>query len=138
MEFIKLTHENLEREHICCAISNSKDVQVVSKKAWLSARLDEGLVFLKGDVRGKCFIEYITAEYAWAPIDAEGCFCDRTYTKAYLHHLFKAQELLAMQIASIHNLSFYLRLVTDAREHIENGDFTAWKRSVVDNMTRRL
>lgn len=73
MEFIKLTHENLEREHICCAISNSKDVQVVSKKAWLSARLDEGLVFLKGDVRGKCFIEYITAEYAWAPIDAEGC-----------------------------------------------------------------
>ena len=73
MEFIKLTHENLEREHICCAISNSKDVQVVSKKAWLSARLDEGLVFLKGDVRGKCFIEYITAEYAWAPIDTEGC-----------------------------------------------------------------
>ena len=74
----------------------------------------------------------------FSPIDAEGCFCDRTYTKAYLHHLFKAQELLAMQIASIHNLSFYLRLVTDAREHIENGDFTAWKRSVVDNMTRRL
>ncbi|MGN1262431.1 MAG: tRNA-guanine transglycosylase, partial [Prevotella sp.] len=74
----------------------------------------------------------------FSPIDAEGCFSDRTYTKAYLHHLFKAQELLAMQIASIHNLSFYLRLVTDAREHIEKGDFTAWKRSVTDNMTRRL
>ena len=72
MELIRLTHENIESEHICCAISNNKDVQVMSKKAWLSERLDEGLVFLKGDVRGKCFIEYIPAEYAWAPIDAEG------------------------------------------------------------------
>lgn len=72
MEFIRLTHENLEREHVCCAISSSKDVQVTSKKAWLSERLDEGLVFLKGDVRGKCFVEYIPAEYAWAPVDADG------------------------------------------------------------------
>ena len=71
MELIRLTRENLETEHICCAISNNKDVQVMSKKAWLSERLDEGLVFLKGDVRGKCFIEYIPAEYAWAPIDAK-------------------------------------------------------------------
>ena len=44
----------------------------MSKKAWLKERLDEGLVFLKGNVRGKCFIEYIPAEYAWAPIEAEG------------------------------------------------------------------
>ena len=72
MEFIRLTHENLEQEHICCAISNNKDIQVMSKKAWLSERLEEGLVFLKGDVRGKCFIEYIPAEYAWAPVDAGG------------------------------------------------------------------
>lgn len=70
MKFIRLTHENLEQEHICCAISNNKDIQVMSKKAWLSERLEEGLVFLKGDVRGKCFIEYIPAEYAWAPVDA--------------------------------------------------------------------
>ena len=72
MELIKLTHENLDQEHICCAISSSKDVQVMSKKAWLKERLDEGLVFLKGNVRGKCFIEYIPAEYAWAPVEAEG------------------------------------------------------------------
>ena len=72
MELIRLTHDNLETEHICCAISNNKDVQVMSKKAWLSDRLDEGLVFLKGDVRGKCFIEYLPAEYAWAPVEAEG------------------------------------------------------------------
>ena len=72
MELVKLTHENLDREHICCAISNNKDIQVMSKKNWLKDRLDEGLVFLKGNVRGKCFIEYIPAEYAWAPIEAEG------------------------------------------------------------------
>ncbi|MGM9550675.1 MAG: YoaP domain-containing protein [Clostridia bacterium] len=72
MEFIKITHENIENEHICCAISNNKDCQVMSKKAWLKDRLDEGLVFLKGNVRGKCFIEYIPAEYAWAPVEAEG------------------------------------------------------------------
>ena len=74
MELIKLTHENLEQEHICCAISNNKDIQVRSKKGWLRERLDEGLVFLKGNVRGKCFIEYIPAEYAWAPVDADGYF----------------------------------------------------------------
>lgn len=72
MEIITLTKENLESEHICCAISNNKDVQVSTKKAWLKSRLDEGLVFKKGDVRGKCFIEYIPAEYAWAPIKADG------------------------------------------------------------------
>ena len=72
MEFVKLTHENMEKEHICCAISNNKDIQVISKKNWLKERLDEGLVFLKGNVRGKCFIEYIPAEYAWAPIEAQG------------------------------------------------------------------
>lgn len=72
MELIRITRENLEQEHICCAISNNKDIQVLSKKSWLKDRLDEGLVFLKGNVRGKCFIEYIPAEYAWAPIEADG------------------------------------------------------------------
>lgn len=68
----KINHENMETEHICCVIANNKDCQVLSKKAWLKERLDEGLVFLKGNVRGKCFIEYIPAEYAWAPIEADG------------------------------------------------------------------
>ena len=70
MEYIRVTKENLEKEHICCAISNNKDVQVVSKKAWLADRFDEGLVFLKSVERGKCFIEYIPAENAWNPIHA--------------------------------------------------------------------
>lgn len=72
MELIKITPDNLEQEHICCAIANNKDIQVMSKKSWLKERLDEGLIFLKGNVRGKCFIEYIPAEYAWAPIEANG------------------------------------------------------------------
>lgn len=72
MDYIRLSPENLESEHICCAISNAKDPQVIAKKQWLAERLGEGLVFLKADVRGKCFIEYIPAENAWAPIDAPG------------------------------------------------------------------
>ncbi len=72
MEFIRITPDNMEKEHICCAISGNKDCQVQSKKAWLKERLSEGLVFLKGDVRGKCFIEYISGEAAWAPVCADG------------------------------------------------------------------
>ena len=71
MEYIQVTKDNIENEHICCAITNNKDVQVSSKKSWLKDRFDEGLVFLKSVERGKCFIEYIPAEYAWNPIDAK-------------------------------------------------------------------
>lgn len=73
----------------------------------------------------------------FTPLDPQGCDIDRITTKAYLHHLFKAGEYLALQIASIHNLAFYLRLVRDAREHIINGDFTQWKKSVISDMQRR-
>ena len=73
-------------------------------------------------------------EMDFTPIDPDGCDIDRIHTKAYLHHLFKAQELLAMQIASIHNLAFYLRLVGDARQHIEHGDFVTWKKSVIEQL----
>lgn len=69
MEFIKITPENLESEHICCAMSGA---EMQSKKDWLKKRLSEGLVFLKSVERGKCFIEYLPAEYAWSPVDADG------------------------------------------------------------------
>ena len=72
MEYIRVTKENLAKEHICCAISNDRDVQVSPKKAWLAERFDEGLVFLKSTERGKCFIEYLPAEFAWNPIAADG------------------------------------------------------------------
>lgn len=72
MDYINVTKDNIEKEHICCAISNNKDIQVSSKKAWLTERFDDGLVFYKSVERGKCFIEFIPAENAWVPIEADG------------------------------------------------------------------
>ena len=72
MEYIQVTKDNIGREHICCAISNDKDIQVSAKKAWLLDRFEDGLVFLKSTERGKCFIEYMPAENAWNPIEAGG------------------------------------------------------------------
>ena len=72
MELIRVAEENLEQEHICCAISSNKDCQVMAKKNWIKEQLKDGLVFLKGNVRGKCFIEYMPAENAWMPIEAAG------------------------------------------------------------------
>jgi len=75
----------------------------------------------------------------FSPLQADGpSFVDRAYTKAYVRHLFAAQEILAMQIASIHNLAFYLWLVEEARRHILAGDFKTWKDDMVERVTRRL
>ena len=75
----------------------------------------------------------------FTPIDPNGtASVDLFYTKAYLHHLFKAQELLALEIASIHNLAFYLWLVGEARKHIIAGDFCSWKEIMVKRVTNRL
>ena len=65
-------------------------------------------------------------------------YVDSAYSKAYLRHLFISKELLAMQIASIHNLAFYLWLVGEARKHIQEGDFTSWKKGMVEQVVRRL
>lgn len=65
-------------------------------------------------------------------------FVDHVYSKAYVRHLFIAQELLAMQIASIHNLAFYLWLTGEARRHIMEGDFATWKPAMIERVTRRL
>lgn len=73
MDFKKLTIENIESEHICCALSDKKGENCVSsKKAWLRQRMSEGLIFNKLDTRGKVFIEYMPAEKAWCPIEADG------------------------------------------------------------------
>jgi queuine tRNA-ribosyltransferase len=65
-------------------------------------------------------------------------FVDRTYTRAYLRHLFSAGEMLGAQIASEHNLAFYLDLVGQARAHIMAGDFLAWKDAAVKKLDKRL
>lgn len=78
-------------------------------------------------------------EMDFSPIDIEGdSYVDTAYSKAYLHHLFKAKELLAMQIASIHNLAFYLYLVGEARKHIIGGDFSIWKSKMIEKLGQRL
>ncbi|MGM9847475.1 MAG: tRNA guanosine(34) transglycosylase Tgt [Muribaculaceae bacterium] len=75
----------------------------------------------------------------FTPIQEDGpSYVDRVYTKAYLRHLFISQELLAMQIASIHNLAFYLWLVREARKHILAGDFKTWKEEMLVRVTTRL
>lgn len=75
----------------------------------------------------------------FSPIQEDGAsYVDRMYSKAYLRHLFISQEILAMQIASIHNLAFYLWLVQEARKHIIAGDFKTWKTEMVERVTRRL
>ncbi len=72
-------------------------------------------------------------------IDAESpCFVDQNYSKAYLRHLLKSGEFLGMQIATIHNLSFYLRLMKEARSRIIDGTFTSWKNKMVKQMNQRL
>ncbi|MDE6191029.1 MAG: tRNA guanosine(34) transglycosylase Tgt [Muribaculum sp.] len=75
----------------------------------------------------------------FSPLQEDGpSYVDRFYTKAYVRHLFVADEILAMQIASIHNLAFYLWLVGEARRHIIAGDFKPWKNEMVERVTRRL
>ena len=75
----------------------------------------------------------------FSALDPEGtASVDRIYSRAYIHHLFKAQELMALEIASIHNLAFYLDVVKTARRHIIAGDFTEWKRSVIEQLGQRL
>jgi queuine tRNA-ribosyltransferase len=75
----------------------------------------------------------------FSPIDPDGhCTFDTLYSKAYLRHLFVSREMLGPQIASIHNLSFYLWLVTEARRQIQNDTFSVWKDSMVKQLARRL
>ncbi len=78
-------------------------------------------------------------EADFSPLDPNGkTFVDRQYNKAYLRHLIHTNEMLGAQIASVHNLGFYLWLVTEAREHIINGDFTSWKNNMVKKLDQRL
>ncbi len=78
-------------------------------------------------------------ENDFSPIDSElDCHSSRFYTKAYLRHLFVSSEILALTIASIHNLAFYLHLVREARAHILAGDFNAWKQEMIPRLKQRL
>lgn len=78
-------------------------------------------------------------EFDFSPIEEDGAsYVDTLYSRAYLRHLFHAHEFLAMQIASVHNLAFYLWLVAEARIHIIEGDFAVWKAKMVERLSTRL
>ena len=78
-------------------------------------------------------------ETCFEPIDPESTAeCDHVYTLAYLHHLIRAEEILGLQICSIHNLAFYLWLVGTARQHIIDGDYTQWKASILPELGKRV
>ncbi|MDR1330820.1 MAG: tRNA guanosine(34) transglycosylase Tgt [Tannerella sp.] len=75
----------------------------------------------------------------FSPLDENAAsFVDTAYSKAYLHHLFKASEILALQIASLHNLAFYRRFMQDMRSHIAAGDFSPWKKRILPKLNERL
>ena len=95
---------------------------------------------------GQLFTKYGTMnmrnqkwENDFSPLDTEGTsYVDSLYSKAYVRHLFKTNELLGLQIASVHNLAFYLWLVGEARKHIIAGDFSIWKSGMVTQLSNRL
>ena len=93
MNYLRITKENIDREHICCAMSGK---QSLAKKEWLKQRFDEGLVFYRSEERGKCFIEYLPAENAWVPIEADGwIYIDCLWVSGALKGHGYAGELLA-------------------------------------------
>jgi len=95
-----------------------------------------GLIYTREGIRNLKNKKY---ENDFSPLDPDSdCPIDQQYTKAYLRHLFKAQEYLAFTIASVHNLAFFLWLVGEARKHILAGDFGSWKDQMVKKVSQRL
>ena len=100
MNYIRITKENIDKEHICCAVSGR---QSVAKKEWLKQRFDDGLVFYRSAERGKCFIEYIPAENAWVPIEADGCLYINCLWVSGSMIMSYLQEQNAQYISPCHN-----------------------------------
>ena len=95
MEIIELNLENIEKQHICCALSSNNDSQVISKKEWLKKEMKNGLVFKKMNVRGKCFIEYMPLENAWISVSGEDLmYINCLWVSGKFQHQGYARELL--------------------------------------------
>ena len=95
-----------------------------------------GQIFTKEGIMNMRNVKW---EYDFSPLEANGASTvDVVYSKAYLRHLFKVDEILALQIASIHNLAFYIWLMKEARNHIIEGDFSMWKYNMVGKLQNRL
>lgn len=95
-----------------------------------------GLIYTRKGIRNMKNAKYAND---FTPLDPDSDSpIDQFYTKAYVRHLFKAQEYLALYISSVHNLHFFLWLVREARKHIIQGDFASWKKEMVERVTTRL
>lgn len=91
LEIIAVNQNNIDTEHICCGFASANNVEGYElKRAWLRERLNEGFVFKKFNIRGKVFIEYVPAEFAWRPIDAPGYMCIQCF---WVAGQFKGQGL---------------------------------------------
>jgi queuine tRNA-ribosyltransferase len=83
---------------------------------------------------GKLVVKNSQYEKDFQPIDAScTCYTCRTFTRAYLRHLFQAQEILGLRLATIHNITFYMQIVKSARKAIQKGTYEEWKRQFLDN-----
>ncbi|MBS3739107.1 tRNA guanosine(34) transglycosylase Tgt [Mesohalobacter halotolerans] len=95
-----------------------------------------GMIFTS---QGSINIKNLKWKTDFSPLDSDGTtWVDHDYSRAYVRHLFTVNELLAKQICSIHNLGFYLKLVRQAAQHIQDGDFMSWKTMMVNQMQNRL
>lgn len=95
-----------------------------------------GLIYTREGIRNLKNKKY---EDDFSPLDPDSdCPLDQQYSKAYLRHLFKAQEYLAFTLASVHNLAFFLSLVKEARQRIVDGSFASWKNQLVPKLEQRL
>lgn len=133
MKYIQITANNLQKEHICCSLTEKKkDCGVTKKKAWLRERLKEGLVFYKGDVRGKVFIEYLPANAAWLPIEADhwmhinclwvsGSYKGKGYSNALLQHCIQDVRAKGMQGITILSAKKKLPFLSDPTYLLHKG-----------------
>lgn len=110
MNYIRITKDNIDKEHICCAMSGK---QSIMKKEWMKQRFDEGLVFYRSEERGKCFIEYIPAENAWVPIEADGyIYIDCLWIAGSMKGHGYSNDLLNECIEAISNLTLLFFVTT--------------------------
>ena len=124
------------------------DLQEIQKEAeWENILVKESKWAYPREISFKSQIRKVYKQYGiykkWAKdfslLDENGTsYVDKTYTKAYVRHLFKSNEMLGKQIASLHNIRFYLWLMNEARQRIENGEFTSWKNKMVKKLDVRL
>ncbi|MCD7916349.1 MAG: tRNA guanosine(34) transglycosylase Tgt [Tannerellaceae bacterium] len=144
-EMIEIVNEILPKDKPCYLMGVGTPVNIL-EAIERGVDMFDCIMPTRNGRNGQLFTQYGTInirnkkwEADFSPVDPDThSYVDTLYSKAYLHHLIKADEILALQIASIHNLAFYLWLVREARTHIIEGDFSTWKTRMVCQLSNRL